>query len=78
VISANSSYVLLGSTITSLLSRWVGRTGTCNSNIAKDGNSNQWLHTHQQWQNSETCSTNQIIVYYRPQSATPFLGKYCK
>jgi len=56
VISAKSGYVLLGSTITSVLSRCVGRTGTCNkSNTARDGElgTNGFTHTHIKCQSLE-------------------------
>jgi len=71
VISAKSWYVLLGSTITSLLSRCVGRTGTCNSNTAKDGELGTKGFTHTHTLSVKLCniynSTDNIIVSFRTQ-----------
>jgi len=69
VISAKSWYVLLGSTITSLLSRCVGRTGTCNSNIAKDEELGTNGFTHIKCQTLEHLQQygDNIIVSFRVQ-----------
>jgi hypothetical protein len=74
VISANSSYVLLGSTTTSLLSRCVGRTGTCNSNIAKDGNLGPTTsHTSAKSNLWKLYYGMDQIIFFRPQNSIIYI-----